>query len=258
MARRTVQHVDLWVQEGGAGDATLLFLHGLGATGEVWGELRAIVEERWRGRWVIPDLRGHGRSVHAEPYSFGALAADVAPLVAGAKPLVVVGHSMGGAVGLALASGWFGVEVTATIGVGIKVSWTDAEIAQVAERARRPVRWLDDRSEALRRFLAVAGLVDLAGEDSALARSGVVEAGGRYRLASDPRAIAIGPPPIEALLAEARGRVVLACGSHDALVTIEELRGLDPGAIELTGLGHNAHVQDPDRLWRLIAQAATS
>jgi pimeloyl-ACP methyl ester carboxylesterase len=51
-----------------------------------------------------------------------------------------------------------------------------------------------------------------------------------------------------------RARVVLACGSEDALVRIDELRRLAPDALELAGLGHNLQVEDPDALVRVIEQ----
>src|SRR5919198_228822 len=172
----------LWVKAGGPGrsgglgaeEPALLLLHGLGATGEVWAGLCGLLAGRWPGRWVVPDLRGHGRSSHAAAYSFGQHAGDLAGLFRPGERVVVVGHSMGGVVGLAMASGWFGVEVAGVVGGGIKVSWTGAEL-----------------------------LVGWAGG----APAGLVAAGG--------------------------------------------VGGLDPGAAELAGLGHNALVEDPERVLRL-------
>lgn len=256
MTRRALETNTLWVDEGGAGEPTLLLLHGLGATGEVWRGLASILEARWPGRWLIPDLCGHGRSGHASSYALGLHAADMATLVGAAGPVTVVGHSMGGAVGLALASGWFGVPVSSVVAVGVKVSWTDADIRQVQELARRPVRWFDNRAEAVERFLRVSGLYGLISPDSAEAASGIVEVDGRYRLAADPATVLVVAPPMADLMAAAQARVRLACGSEDQMVSIEELRRYDPGAVALQGLGHNAHVQDPGRIWQLI-QAVT-
>ena len=69
---------ELYVQRGGDGDPLLLLVHGLGATGELWNGLRDVLSARWPGRWVIPDLPGHGRSAALAAYSFGHLAATVA------------------------------------------------------------------------------------------------------------------------------------------------------------------------------------
>jgi pimeloyl-ACP methyl ester carboxylesterase len=241
----------LWVEQGGSGEPALLLLHGLGATGEVWAGMLGLLAGRWSGRWVVPDLRGHGRSSHAAAYSFGQHAADLATLFGPGERVVVVGHSMGGVVGLALASGWFGVPVAAVVGLGIKVSWTGAELARAAELASRPPRWFDGRDEAATRFLRVAGLDGLVPRDGELAASGLVSEGGRWRLAADPATMAVGAPDMAGLLAAARAPARLACGETDGLVTVEELRRHDPGAVELAGLGHNAHVEDPGRVLRL-------
>jgi hypothetical protein len=58
------------------------------------------------------------------------------------------------------------------------------------------------------------------------------------------------------LLAAAREPVRLARGQSDGLVTLAELHRLDPDAVELAGLGHNAHVEDPARVLALAEQVA--
>ncbi len=151
----------------------VLFLHGLGATAEVWRQMLEAADPTWGGRWVIADLAGHGRSDPALEYSFEGHAADVADLVQDGSPLTAVGHSMGAVVGLALASGRFGVTVERTVGIGIKVAWTEEELARVAELAAKPSKWFEAREEAEAFFLRVAGLRGLATPGDALAASGV-------------------------------------------------------------------------------------
>ncbi|MPY81642.1 MAG: alpha/beta fold hydrolase, partial [Actinophytocola sp.] len=133
----------LRVRDGGTGQPVLLLLHGMGATGDVWRHWAPPLARRWPGRWIAPDLPGHGGSEPLPRYSFGGVAARVAELVAGEPRVVVLGHSFGGAVGLALASGWFGVPVEAAIGLGIKVFWTDDELAKARALAARQVGWFD-------------------------------------------------------------------------------------------------------------------
>src|SRR5436305_6008496 len=92
---------------GGQGDRLLVLLHGLGATRHVWRPMLQLVAEQWNGSWSTPDLRGHGASPAATNYALGCHAADVAELVSESgnwHQVVVIGHSMGGAVALALAS----------------------------------------------------------------------------------------------------------------------------------------------------------
>ena len=97
----------LRVHEGGSGEPVLLLLHGLGATGDVWEGWRPLLAQRWPGRWLAPDLPGHGGSPPLPGYTFESLATAVADLVGTSARTVVLGHSLGGVVGLALASGAF-------------------------------------------------------------------------------------------------------------------------------------------------------
>ncbi len=75
----------LRVHEGGSGEPVLLLLHGLGATGDVWEGWRPLLAERWPGRWLAPDLPGHGGSGPLPGYTFDALAAAVAGIVRSAQ-----------------------------------------------------------------------------------------------------------------------------------------------------------------------------
>ena len=90
-----------------AGTPVLVLLHGLAATGDVWNGWRPLLAQRWPGRWLAPDLPGHGGSLPLSKYTFGSLANAVADLVGPDARTVVLGHSLGGAVGLALASDRF-------------------------------------------------------------------------------------------------------------------------------------------------------
>jgi len=161
---------------------------------------------------------------------------------------------MGGVVALALAGGLFGVDVIAAIGIGIKVVWTPEELAWASALATRPIKWFEDGAEAEAFFLRVSGLEGLATPGGELAASGVVAEGGRYRLAADPAGALVGAPPMASLMAAASAPVHLACGTRDHLTSVEQLRRFDPGATELPGLGHNAHVEDPERTWGFVAQ----
>lgn len=263
---------DLWVAQdrlgaGGSDDSgrpVLVLLHGLGHTAHVWDRFTELVD----GPWIAPDLSGHGRSRWAKRYSFGNFAADVANAVAdtldGAippeRPLVVVGHSMGGVVALALTAGTFGIPVRAAVGFGIKVSWTGDELSAMRARAARPPRVFASEAEARAAFVRFAGLegIDGAGPESALAGSGVQAAEGGYRLATDPRTMLVGAPPMAAMLAGAAVPVVLAAGEHDHMVTREQLEALDERAEILPDLGHNLHVTHPERLLALVERVGAA
>lgn len=234
----------LRVREGGSGDEVLLLLHGLGGTGDIWGE----VGRRWSGRWIAPDLPGHGGSDRLPSYGFDSMAANLAELTADAGSVIVMGHSLGGAVGLALAA--MSDRVRRVVGLGIKVVWSPEELERARALSERSVSWFDTEVEALQRHRRVAGLGDLV--DDSVARHGVVEEGGRWRLALDPAAFAVGAPDLPALLAGSRAEVILARGEHDSMVSHAQLAALVPDPVTLPGLGHNAHLEDAAAVFALL------
>ncbi|HWX33691.1 MAG TPA: alpha/beta hydrolase, partial [Steroidobacteraceae bacterium] len=175
----------IWQESGGNGDCTILFLHGLGATAAVWTGARQALEERGGRRWVMADLGGHGGSDRQPFYSVGQLAAQLAHTIRLVPGPLVVGHSLGAYVGLALASGWFGVRVRAVLGVGPKIAWPEADLKAARDLAERPVRCYATEDEALARYRRVSGLdEELVPAREALAR-GVLHTPGGWRLAQD-------------------------------------------------------------------------
>jgi pimeloyl-ACP methyl ester carboxylesterase len=240
------------VRSGGSGQPVLLLLHGLGATGDVWNGWPPVLSERWPGRWQAPDLPGHGGSEPLPRYSFDHLAASLADLVSPDDRLTVLGHSLGGVLGLTLAGGSFDLTIDAVVGLGIKVAWTDDELAKARALAERPVSWFATRDEAASRYLRVSGLTGLLTPDDAAVEAGLQQEDGRWRLAMDPAAFGIGAPDMPRLLAEARAQITLARGEHDPLVTDDQLARLQASRVTLPRLGHNAHVEDPAAVAALL------
>ncbi|MGK5522083.1 alpha/beta fold hydrolase [Micromonospora sp. URMC 107] len=234
------------------GRRVLLLLHGMGATGEVWLPWAPLLERRWAGRWLAPDLAGHGWSPPLPAYSFPGLAARIATGLAAGDRLVVLGHSLGGVVGLALAARSAGLPVDAVIGLGIKAVWSPAELAKAGELAARPVTWFASRDEAARRYLRVAGLTGLFAPDHPVVEAGLRQVDGRWRLAMDPAAFGVGAPDLPALLAATDVPVLLARGEHDPMVTDAQLKELGVPVATLPGLGHNAHVEAPEAVLALV------
>jgi pimeloyl-ACP methyl ester carboxylesterase len=242
----------LRVQGGGSGEPLLVLLHGLGATGDVWGGWRPLLARRWPGRWIAPDLPGHGGSPPLAAYTFDGFAAAVADLLQPRDPVVVLGHSLGGVVGLGLASGRFPVPVRAVIGLGIKVVWAGEDLDRARAAAQRPTAWFASRDEAAARYLRVSGLAGLVAPDDPAVDAGLREQDGQWRLAMDPGTFAVGAPDMPKLLARSRAPVTLARGEHDPMNTDEQLARLGAPAITLPGLGHNAHVESPDLSFTLL------
>ncbi|MEH0973689.1 alpha/beta hydrolase [Micromonospora sp. CPCC 205546] len=234
------------------GRRVLLLLHGMGTTGDVWLPWAPLLERRWAGRWLAPDLAGHGWSPPLPEYSFPGLAARIAAGLAAEDRLVVLGHSLGGVVGLALAARDAGLLVDAVVGIGIKAVWSPAELAKAGELAARPVTWFASRDEAARRYLRVAGLTGLLAPDHPVVQAGLRQADGRWRLAMDPAAFGVGAPDLPALLAATDVPVLLARGERDPMVTDAQLKELGVPVATLPGLGHNAHVEAPEAVLDLV------
>ena len=237
---------------GGEGGRLLVLLHGLGATRHVW---RGFIDaKRWNGSWIAPDLRGHGASAHAPSYALGLHAADVAETIqsfGSFDQTVVLGHSMGGVIALALASGWFDIRPARVFGLGIKVSWNDDERAGMAKMAATPVKSFAERNEAVARYLKVSGLHGLVAVDSEAAQAGVIQTKDGWRLAFDPATASVGVPPMRELIAAAQVPVHLACGETDHMVTREQMAVYDSDARSLPG-GHNVMVENPNAVWDWI------
>lgn len=237
---------------GGEGDRLLVLLHGLGATWHVWKNMLAL--GRWNGRWIAPDLRGHGASPHASDYSLTAHASDIGELINAYAPsneIIFLGHSMGGAVALKLASGAHGFTPRRVFGVGIKVSWNDDELAGMRKMATMAVRFFPTKDEAVARYLKVSGLNGMIAPDSGDASAGVAQTAEGWRLAYDPATASIGAPPMEALLSVARAPIHLARGATDAMVSHPQLANYDTNARDLSG-GHNVMVENPSVVWGWI------
>lgn len=252
----------LRVCAGGSDGPVLLLIPGLGATAEVWTGVAAIADQRWAGRWIALDLPGHGgsdRSASGE-YTFPGMAAalaDAVAQIAPGQPVTAIGHSLGGVLALQLAATRPApVPVTRAIGVGIKVVWTDAELERAAALADRPEAVFPTRTAAIDRHLRVSGLAGLLEPDDPRLAPGVRETDQGWGLALDPRTFAVGAPPMAELIAAAGCPVTLAAGEHDHMVSIDQLAALVPDPVRLSGLGHNAHVEDPAATWALVADRA--
>lgn len=251
---------------------TCVLLHGLGANRHVWDGVAEQLVDAGISVYA-PDFRGHGEAPWRGHYSFGAMATDVAEVRQrdyADSPYAVVGHSMGGAVALALASGWFGPPPTQVATIGVKLRWSDEELSRIAGLAMRPPRMFEERDGAVEWYLKLSGLFGVFAPDdariAATVGAGVVvdhesDASGAeslWRTAQDPATVAVGPPNLTDLLPAAKCPVAMALGEHDPLVAPDhhdDLAAIAP-ANPLTagvtaphvfsGLGHNAMIEQPD------------
>ncbi|GAB4258517.1 MAG: alpha/beta fold hydrolase [Pararhodobacter sp.] len=252
----TIEGNGLWVARGGHGDRVAVLLHGLGATASVWAGVAAALEARgWR--WIAPDLRGHGRSRGDGPFGFGNHAADIALLLDGVDPgaVTLLGHSFGGVVGALLCGGLFGPVPARLVTLGVKIDWTEDEIAGAQAMARRPVSWFDTEDDARARHAKLSGLAGLVAPGAPELDGGVRAESGRWRLAMAPGVFGAVGPSVEAILRASRAPLTIAAGAEDPMVSLETMRRISAEATALPGLPHNAHVAAPGTIAALVDAA---
>lgn len=233
-------------------EPTLLLIHGLGATGGVWHDLVEAID--WPGRIVAPDLPGHGGANWTGDYTVGGLAAGVAHHVENGEDVVIVGHSLGGGVGVALASGFFRPVVHGVVALGVKVAWSDGDVTGMAGVAAKGVRWCETRDEAVERFLRNSGLVGLIEPDHPAVDGAVAEGEGGWRVAQDPMTFAQRKLDMAGLLAAAKCPVLLGAGDGDAMVPAADLAVHTDDARICDGAGHNVQVERTDWVIGLIRE----
>ncbi|MEZ5893848.1 MAG: alpha/beta hydrolase [Parvularculaceae bacterium] len=89
---------------GPEGAPDVVFLHGISQSRDTWEETVARLKDRYRC-WTL-DFRGHGHSDRAESYLINDYVSDAAALLDMiGRSAIVIGHSLGGAVGAVLAQG---------------------------------------------------------------------------------------------------------------------------------------------------------
>jgi pimeloyl-ACP methyl ester carboxylesterase len=224
----------------------LLLLHGMGGAGALWDGVAAVSGTDA----VRPDLAGHGTAPRLARYGFDTMADELAERVRpqlGGEPVRVIGHSLGGALAVVLAGRHPGLDVRGIVALGVKSLWSEDEIAAMHRVADKGASWFDDEAAARERFARVNGL---AGRD--FGRTGIVEDGGRWRLAHDPEALRVGVPDFAAMLAGVSCPVVLARGEHDTMAPAEQLERFGLPVHTVAGAGHNAHVEDPAAVLALL------
>jgi lipase len=99
--RSTVVGVQIY-EFGPPDGPAVLALHGVSGHGKRWESFAD--EYLPEARVIAPDLRGHGRSPWVPPWNFETLVADAVEVIGERGPVLLVGHSFGGAIGLHLAA----------------------------------------------------------------------------------------------------------------------------------------------------------
>lgn len=240
----------IYQMRGGDRGPLIVLLHGLGATANVWKPFAEILRREWKGRWLAPEFRGHGRSVKQGPYDFAQHARDIAALIAHEKDVVVLGHSFGGVISALLGSGHFGVRPKASLAFGVKIRWSEDEKSKALDLAKRPSKIFATREEAVERYLKMAGIFGLADPASPDHDAGIIAADGGWKVAQEPATFSAVELSVSDALGSANPPVRLAAGSKDPMVTLDDMRAIDADAFLFEGAGHNVHVEAPEQVWQ--------
>lgn len=253
----------LAVEQRGTEGPLLVLLHGLGANLTVWDRLLTVAD--WPGRTLTVDLRGHGYSPMSGPFAPGVMAADVATtLLAGSAPIAgssgihLLGHSLGGAVGLLLASGMFGLTVDRVAVFGVKAAWDPGLVNRLHASATAPARTYPTHAEALSRALTGAGLRDVAEVSDRFTERAVTSGPGGWRVTTAPGTNLVAGQLVTAVARDLRCPLAVLHGSTDPLVSADEAAALGPAPHVLSDAGHQPHVTHPDALWRWASHVLTT
>ncbi len=226
----------------------VLFLHGSGVSGWMWGPVVSRLQHRFR--CLVPDLPGHGERTR-ETFTFGRAVAGLADLVRRVAdgPVHVVGVSLGGQtalrliaahpelVGRALVSGTLTRPLpgVAPYRFLLRLTYPLARrewmIRANARALGIPPAYLEPfRSDTLR--ATAAGLEAVVAENMAF---------------RPPEALSTSPVPLLALVGERERRLLRAC-ARDLARTMPHARAyLVPGA------GHTWCLEHPDLFARAVA-----
>jgi pimeloyl-ACP methyl ester carboxylesterase len=247
MASFTHEGVELSYQDEGAGLPVLL-LHAFPLDGESFRPQLAALGNRFR--FIVPDLRGFGRSgVGMGVSEMRTLARDALALLdwLGIESAVVGGVSMGGYVAMAL------LREDAGLVRGLVLADTQATADDEATKARREqmVQSVTAEGTAFLRRVQVPPLLSgqasetLRGEVDALAAKASPEGA-----VAALRGMALRPDSQE-LLGRFGGPALILCGEHDAVTPPAKARRMaeliqGSTLVEIPQAGHLSNLENPE------------
>jgi len=241
---------------------TILFLHGFAESREVWTEFTRPFPAGYR--LLMPNLLGHGTNRAAVPdFSMEAQARHVVSYLdqkGAADPVLVVGHSMGGYVALALAERY--PDRVAGLALINSTAYPDP----VEKRQNREKNISFVARHGLEKFMSsfVRPLFAPANRDRLPEVLALLEDIGKATpeptIAGALRGMAARPDRT-AVLRDAPFPVLLVAGKHDVAVPLADSvaqAALPPlgAALFLEGSGHQAYLEQPEATRRAVLALA--
>jgi pimeloyl-ACP methyl ester carboxylesterase len=251
-----INKINLFVQDEGKGQPTLIFLHFWGGSSQTWNGVTAILKNKYR--CISYDSRGWGRSDKPETgYNIEALAADTLALIdeLAIENYVLVGHSMGGKVSQYIA---------AQKPVGLKKLILVAPSPAVATHL--PPEMLDVMRNAYTSPEGINGTIDQ------VFKAGSIDSNLREQLVAgiqshtDDSRLGWTDIALQQDVSTGIGQIsiptLIIAGENDIVDTPDRLEAevlnLIPGSemVIIEGVGHLSMLQKPESIAKLIADFA--
>ncbi|GAB3635603.1 alpha/beta hydrolase [Hymenobacter arcticus] len=241
---------------------TILFLHGFAESREVWTEFTRPFPAAYR--LLTPNLLGHGTNRAAVPdFSMEAQARYVVSYLdqkGATGPVLVVGHSMGGYVALALAERY----PDRVAGLALINSTARPDTDEKRQNREKNIGFVERHGlfkfmESFVRPLFAPANRDRLPEALALLED-IGKATPEATIAGALRAMAARPDRTT-VLRTARFPVLLVAGKHDVAVPLADSvaqAALAPvaSALFLEGSGHQAYLEQPEATRRAVLALA--
>ena len=208
---------------GRAGSPPVMLVHGGGAHAGWWTAVAPLLAKRYDV--VVPELSGHGDSGHREQYSAEIWVAELAEIAArvGWVTFDLVGHSMGGKVGVFLAT--HRPDVLDRLVMVDSAFRRPGEVWDPGDKPRSRHKVYPTLEDALARFRLRPGATSAeAGLLRLVARNALTEVAGGWAWKFDPRARQrITNEALHEELPKIRCRIGMVHGEQSPLVGAETL-----------------------------------
>lgn len=244
MPQHRINGVNLWYEQAGQGSPTLVLLHGNLASKRWWDLVFPMLAETYTV--VRVDLRGNGESEQADSYSIPEYGADVREQIKalGLTDVIVVGHSMGGAVAMDIAANEPELIRGFLLLNSAPIDGMDAseEIIPLLVQMSQDRNLMKMSLAATVPTAASGELFEALVDDAMLAASTVV-----------PNYKSIGSIDYRLQLAETELPCKIVYGTLDNLITremVDRTQQAIPGSelVLLEGVGHGTTVEAPERV----------
>ncbi|MBL0388722.1 alpha/beta hydrolase [Tumebacillus sp. ITR2] len=244
MPHLNVNGANLYYEQAGNGEHTLVLIHGNVASARWWDHIFAPLAEKFTV--VRVDLRGCGQSEPAGGNSVPQYAADVKALLEelGKTQVTLVGHSMGGAISMELA-----VTAPHLLEGMVLINSSPAEGLVTPDERKPLVEMMTKDRNLMKMSLAAVVPTAASGEFFELLVEDAMIAGPT----AVPNYTSLGETDYRPLLSNCTIPTLIVFGTQDSLITMEmteRTRDAIPGSqvVLYEGIGHSPNIEAPQRL----------